>query len=516
MATNLIINGATYPFPQTNDVEWGDIVTNWATAVTNGMLQKAGGAFTLTADVNFGASYGLTSLYYKTRSSSIASSGEFRLAKADTITFRNNADSGDLELGINGSDELIFNSVVLSPSIVTVDDTSTIALTITSSELTADIESDSITNAMINSSAAIAYSKLDLSTSIVNADISTSAAIALSKLAALTASRAVELDGSGELVASAVTATELNYLDGVTSALQTQLDGKLSLTGGTISSNLIISGDLTVNGTTTTLNTITLDVEDKNITINDGGNDAASEGAGLTISRTSTDGSLIYADASATKFQIGALGSEVDVADISTAQTFTNKTIDADNNTVSNIGNEEIKAGVDAVKLADGSVSNTEFQYLNGVTSAIQTQLNALANPMDAVGQIIYGGASGVQTKLAAGSSGTFLKSNGAAAPTWESPPGVPTVQSVSSDITLADGYIYLVDTASARSLALPTPVSGIKIVVKDKAGTANTNNITITRAGSEDIEGIAANKILQTDWGSWTFVSDGTDWFMI
>eukprot|EP00966_Prymnesium_polylepis_P113428 2622778-Prymnesium_polylepis.1 len=31
---------------------------------------------------------------------------------------------------------------------------------------------------------------------------------------------------------------------------------------------------------------------------------------------------------------------------------------------------------LDAASIADGSVENTEFQYLNGVTSAIQTQLD--------------------------------------------------------------------------------------------------------------------------------------------
>lgn len=40
------------------------------------------------------------------------------------------------------------------------------------------------------------------------------------------------------------------------------------------------------------------------------------------------------------------------------------------------VGNTEVASGIDAVKLADGSVSNAEFQYLNGVTSAIQTQLD--------------------------------------------------------------------------------------------------------------------------------------------
>jgi hypothetical protein len=40
------------------------------------------------------------------------------------------------------------------------------------------------------------------------------------------------------------------------------------------------------------------------------------------------------------------------------------------------VNNDKIATGIDAAKLADGSVSNTEFQYLNGVTSAIQTQLD--------------------------------------------------------------------------------------------------------------------------------------------
>lgn len=41
------------------------------------------------------------------------------------------------------------------------------------------------------------------------------------------------------------------------------------------------------------------------------------------------------------------------------------------------VTNAKVATGIDAAKLADGSVSNTEFQYLNGVSSAIQTQLDA-------------------------------------------------------------------------------------------------------------------------------------------
>jgi hypothetical protein len=43
-------------------------------------------------------------------------------------------------------------------------------------------------------------------------------------LPAQTASRALELDGSGNVVASAVTSTELGYLSGVTSSVQTQIN----------------------------------------------------------------------------------------------------------------------------------------------------------------------------------------------------------------------------------------------------------------------------------------------------
>lgn len=58
--------------------------------------------------------------------------------------------------------------------------------------------------------------------------------------------------------------------------------------------------------------------------------------------------------------------------------TLTNKSIDADTNTITNIDNNEIKAlaGIDATKIADGSVTSAEFQYLANVTSDIQTQLD--------------------------------------------------------------------------------------------------------------------------------------------
>ena len=51
-----------------------------------------------------------------------------------------------------------------------------------------------------------------------------------------------------------------------------------------LATDVVIGGNLTVNGTTTTLNTATLDVEDLNITVASGAaNAAAANGAGLTV-----------------------------------------------------------------------------------------------------------------------------------------------------------------------------------------------------------------------------------------
>ena len=51
-------------------------------------------------------------------------------------------------------------------------------------------------------------------------------ALEFSKMENLTASRALVSDGNGDVSVSAVTSTEIGYLDGVSSAIQTQLDNK--------------------------------------------------------------------------------------------------------------------------------------------------------------------------------------------------------------------------------------------------------------------------------------------------
>lgn len=61
----------------------------------------------------------------------------------------------------------------------------------------------------------------------------------------LTASRALVSNSSGKVAVSAVTSTELGYLDGVTSAIQTQLNGKVptsrTVNGKALSSNITLA-----------------------------------------------------------------------------------------------------------------------------------------------------------------------------------------------------------------------------------------------------------------------------------
>jgi hypothetical protein len=106
-----------------------------------------------------------------------------------------------------------------------------------------------------------------------------------------------------EDVAVTATATELNYVDGVTSAIQTQIDAKAPLaapafTGTATAVNLTISGDLTVNGTTTNINSTSLVIEDKNIVLADVASptDTTADGGGITL-KGATDKTLNWVDA---------------------------------------------------------------------------------------------------------------------------------------------------------------------------------------------------------------------------
>ena len=83
---------------------------------------------------------------------------------------------------------------------------------------------------------------------------------------------AVQAEGTTQVAAVAAQGANYAPLAGAT------------FTGAVTGTDLTLSGNLTVSGTTTTINTATLDVADINITIADGAADsAAADGAGITI-----------------------------------------------------------------------------------------------------------------------------------------------------------------------------------------------------------------------------------------
>jgi hypothetical protein len=109
--------------------------------------------------------------------------------------------------------------------------------------------------------------------------------------------------GTVQLRVTDVDDTEIGYLNGVTSAIQTQMDAKAplagpALTGDATAVNLTISGNLTVNGTTTNINSTNLVVEDKNIVLGDTASptDTTADGGGITI-KGATDKTFNWVDA---------------------------------------------------------------------------------------------------------------------------------------------------------------------------------------------------------------------------
>lgn len=120
MASNVVFNGVTYSIPAVADDGWGPDLSAYFISIASNALQKTGGSFTLTADADFGASYGLKSAYYTSKGTNPASNGAMRLANAEGIYWRNAANSGNLGLIVNASNALQFNgSDILSQPTVT-------------------------------------------------------------------------------------------------------------------------------------------------------------------------------------------------------------------------------------------------------------------------------------------------------------------------------------------------------------------------------------------------------------
>ena len=123
----------------------------------------------------------------------------------------------------------------------------------------------------------------------------------------LTASRALIAGSGGKIEVSDVTSTELGHLDGVSSAIQTQLDAvearrAANLTSATftgevnVNDDLIVAGNLTVSGDTTTANSINLVVEDRIIMLANSVTGSPSQDIGIFMNRGNQGNAAFFYD----------------------------------------------------------------------------------------------------------------------------------------------------------------------------------------------------------------------------
>jgi len=94
---------------------------------------------------------------------------------------------------------------------------------------------------------------------------------------------------------------------------------------------------------------------------------------------------------------------------------------------------------------------------------------------------------------------------------------GLTTVANTNYTALASDDTITYTSLSAGRTVNLPTAV-GLKgkiFVVKDGAGSAGANNITIDPNGAETIDG-AATKAITTNYGSLRFYSTGSAWLTI
>jgi hypothetical protein len=90
------------------------------------------------------------------------------------------------------------------------------------------------------------------------------------------------------------------------------------------------------------------------------------------------------------------------------------------------------------------------------------------------------------------------------------------TVADAPYTVLTTDAVVAYTSLTAGRAVTLPAASSvatGQKVVVKDEAGTAGANNLTVSVSGGGTIDG-AASKVINSNYGVLRFYSNGTQWF--
>ena len=233
----------------------------------------------------------------------------------------------------------------------------------------------------------------------------------------LTASRALISGSGGKIEVSPVTSTELGHLDGVSGAIQTQLDAVESrraanLVTATFTDDVIITGNLIVNGDTTTANSINMVVQDRMLMLANSATGAPAADVGLLFNRGNQGNAAFFYDESAKTFKLSdtkdpssntslspVTASNLDVG-IVTAATLNATAITQNGATLDNLIGSNVDGAISTVndtdltasralvssgsgKIAVSDVTSTELGHLDGVSGAIQPQIDSKISTAD-------------------------------------------------------------------------------------------------------------------------------------
>jgi hypothetical protein len=366
---------------------------------------------------------------------------------------------------------------------------------------------------------------------IVNLDINAAAGINFTKMESLTVSRALVTNSSGIVTPSSTTATEIGYVSGVTSAIQTQLDGKqATITGAAstiTSSNLTANRALIANGSGKVAISSTTSTELGYLSGVTGAIQNQLDDKLTVVLTTPATGDILYIDGSGdwvnrpvgTNGQVLTLSGGVPVwangvsNGIPSGGT-TNQYLVKNSNanydtawatlTLSKITDVSSSAGdLNLLNGLSSTISTTELSYLDGVTSNIQTQLNSKLASSLAHNALFVGDGSNQATELAPGSNGQVLTSV-AGVPQWQtpSPPGdvsSATDPSIDNELTRFNG-------TTGKSIQ-----GGTGIVISD-AGAMSfpTGGALQTGTGSGNTLLIQAYDVNDTTYRTWATLTAG------
>jgi len=312
-----------------------------------------------------------------------------------------------------------------------------------------------------------------------------------------------------------VSDTEISYLNGVTSAIQTQLDGKLALSGGTMTGAIAMGtnkitglGTPTADADAATTANITLASALENGDTLDGVTLATGNRVLVKNQTDKTENGIYVVKASGAPDRADDYNTagEVDAGDFIfvEAGTANGKTGYVQTNVITTVGSDNIEftqfSGAGTYTAGNGltltgssfsidttitqtrvaDVSDTEISYLNGVTSAIQTQLDS---------KLASATASSTYAPLASPTfTGTVTIPNGAGLGTpttltLTNATGLPVSGITSSTSTaLGLGSIELghaSDTTIARGSAGVVTIEGVNVVTTSSTDTLTNKTLS-------------------------------------